>query len=107
MPDDFTPSEEMKKWFIENGYASLFSGPTEHEKFMDYWRSVPGIRGQKIDWPATWRNWMRTAAERTGRRPGNALVPTSGAPVQYKPSTTDQRIAQGQALAAKYREQGL
>jgi len=94
VPDDFTPSEEMKKWFVEGGYASLFNGPNEHEKFMDYWRSVPGIRGQKVDWPATWRNWMRTAAERSGRQPGNALVPTSGAPVQYKPSTTDQKVAQ-------------
>lgn len=94
VPDNFTPSEEMKKWFVEGGYASLFNGPNEHEKFMDYWRSVPGIRGQKIDWPATWRNWMRTAAERSGRQPGNALVPTSGAPVQYKPSTTDQKVAQ-------------
>lgn len=33
----------------------------EHARFIDYWLSVPGARGRKLDWPATWRNWMRTA----------------------------------------------
>jgi hypothetical protein len=107
VPDDFRPTEEMRAWFVAEQLGQVIDGAKEHEKFMDYWQACPGVRGRKLDWPATWRNWMRTAAERAGRRPGNALVPTSGAPVQYKPSTTDQRIAQGQALAAKYREQGL
>lgn len=36
---------------------------TETERFCDYWRGVPGAKGRKLDWPATWRNWMRKAAE--------------------------------------------
>lgn len=28
-------------------------------KFRDYWRGVPGSRGCKVDWPATWRNFVR------------------------------------------------
>lgn len=27
--------------------------------FVDYWVAVPGQKGLKLDWPATWRNWMR------------------------------------------------
>lgn len=107
IPEGFMPDERMRAWFTEERMAAVIDGKTEHAKFVDYWSAVPGVKGRKCDWPATWRNWMRTAAERAGRRPGNALVPTSGAPVQYKPSTTDQRIAQGQALAAKYRRMGL
>ena len=31
----------------------------EHPAFVDYWVAVPGQRGVKLDWSATWRNWMR------------------------------------------------
>lgn len=36
----------------------------EEAKFRDYWRAQPGQRGVKLDWDATWRNWLRRAAER-------------------------------------------
>ena len=29
-------------------------------KFRDYWLGVPGQRGCKLDWPATWRNFVRS-----------------------------------------------
>lgn len=28
-------------------------------EFIDYWRGVPGARGRKLDWPATFRNRLR------------------------------------------------
>lgn len=28
-------------------------------KFADYWHGVPGAKGRKADWAATWRNWVR------------------------------------------------
>ena len=28
-------------------------------EFRDYWVSVPGQKGSKLDWEATWRNWVR------------------------------------------------
>lgn len=36
----------------------------EHEAFTDYWIAQPGQRGVKLDWDATWRNWMRNTAKR-------------------------------------------
>jgi hypothetical protein len=105
LPDGFMPDEKMRAWFADEKLAAVIDGRIEHEKFVDYFAGAPGVKGRKVDWPATWRNWMRTAAERAPRRPGNALAPISGAP--YKPSTTDARISQGMALAAKYEEQGL
>jgi len=114
VPDNFWPDEKMRAWFDENCLGDVINGKTEHEKFMDYFRAAPGIKGRKTDWPATWRNWMRNAAERAERRPGTALMPPSGRPnaldpigVPYRPSTTDQRVGQAMALAAKYEEQGL
>jgi len=40
---------------------------TELEKFSDYWRAVPGAKGRKLDWSATYRNWIRRTAESTPR----------------------------------------
>lgn len=31
----------------------------EHTVFIDYWIAQPGQKGVKLDWDATWRNWMR------------------------------------------------
>ena len=48
----------------------------EAEKFKDYWIAIPGARGRKLDWPATWKNWIRRSAEQLpGRPPAPAPVP--------------------------------
>jgi uncharacterized protein YdaU (DUF1376 family) len=44
----------------------------EAPKFRDYWIAKPGAGGLKLDWPATWRNWCRRAAEQLGRSPAPA-----------------------------------
>jgi hypothetical protein len=67
LPDDFWPSPEMRDWFVKN--CPHVDGKTEHAKFCDYWRAKPGKDGRKLDWPATWRNWMRTAEARSQPRP--------------------------------------
>jgi hypothetical protein len=36
----------------------------EHDKFCDYWHGKAGRDATKVDWVATWRNWIRTAADR-------------------------------------------
>src|SRR5690606_5759602 len=35
--------------------------------FIDYWTAKPGKDGVKLDWEATWRNWVRR--EKSGSRP--------------------------------------
>jgi len=105
LPANFIPDESLRAWFAAEQLHHVVDVRTEHAKFVDYWLGAPGVKGRKHDWPATWRNWMRSAAERATRRPGNALAPTSGAP--YRPSTTDQRVGQALDIARKYEEQGL
>ena len=41
----------------------------EHAKFVDYWRAKAGKDATKRDWAATWRNWIRRAAENPTRYP--------------------------------------
>jgi hypothetical protein len=62
-------------------------GPTDHDTFRDYWRGAPGAKGRKVDWVATWKNWMRREQERRETR-GNR---TPDNVVAIRPSTSDQR----------------
>jgi hypothetical protein len=41
-------------------------------EFVDYWIAVPGTKGVKLDWPATWRNRVRDVLARFGKNYGNA-----------------------------------
>ena len=43
----------------------------EAAKFADYWRGVPGQKGVKRDWDATWRNWVRRAGDDQRNRRGH------------------------------------
>lgn len=42
---------------------------SQADKFRDYWIGKSGKDATKVDWGATWRNWMRRAVESAGRRP--------------------------------------
>lgn len=65
IPDDWKPdiaaaeAEGLSRWEAER----------EASKFRDYWLAQPGQKGVKLDWAATWRNWVRRAAETLGRTP--------------------------------------
>ena len=37
---------------------------SEAEVFRDYWIAKPGKDGTKLDWEATWRNWIKRCLER-------------------------------------------
>lgn len=66
VPDPFEITELMREW-AQTGAPSVDLA-AETERFVDYWRGLPGARGVKSDWPATWRNWMRKAHEENVRR---------------------------------------
>jgi hypothetical protein len=36
----------------------------EADKFKDWWLSKAGAGGAKMDWEATWRNWIRRHLEK-------------------------------------------
>lgn len=40
------------------------------DEFRDYWIAVPGSKGVKAEWYATWRNWVRKQSYR--KKPNNA-----------------------------------
>lgn len=60
-PEQFFISPEMKQWATEN--VPRVDLREQTQRFADYWRGVAGDKGRKVDWVATWRNWMRRAAD--------------------------------------------
>lgn len=54
----------------------------EMESFNDYWTGVPGSKGLKLDWIATWRNWLRNSK----RRP---TYLSNRKPNYHNPASTD------------------
>ena len=45
----------------------------EADRFRDYWIAASGRTACKLDWEATWRNWIRSdLRKRPGSGPGNA-----------------------------------
>lgn len=73
IPADFALTGEMRDW--GKTHFPHVNGETETEAFIDYWRGAPGQRGTKLDWQATWRNWIRRAAERAPAARTNGHVP--------------------------------
>jgi hypothetical protein len=56
IPEDFTVTEEHRAFARKHGFPSP---DDEIDEFRDYWRAVPGQKGCKLDWDATFRNRLR------------------------------------------------
>lgn len=61
LPSDWHPSDDDTA-FCKAERPDL--RPSEVAKrFYDYWIAIPGAKGRKLDWPATWRQWVRNERE--------------------------------------------
>jgi uncharacterized protein YdaU (DUF1376 family) len=65
LPAEWTPGAELIAFAIREGFTEREADQIA-AKFRDYWTAQPGKAGVKLDWPATWRNWVRNEAERRG-----------------------------------------
>lgn len=63
LPEDWQPREEDISVMAE--HFPDIDLKLETHAFRDYWKSVPGVKGKKSDWDATWRNWIRNTYKRT------------------------------------------
>jgi hypothetical protein len=67
LPDNWRPPQtEVDKMRTECPTVDL---KAEHLKFVDHYRSKAGPDATKVDWTATWRNWMRRTNQFGPTRP--------------------------------------
>jgi hypothetical protein len=92
LPNDWQPSPRVVAQ-MRDKYPTVNQNDDLIENFRDYWHAKAGKDAQKCDWDATYRNRIRWLSEHQPNTNG------------YKPSTADQRVAQGQELKKRFREQ--
>ena len=60
LPVNFAVTDEIRQWASDERLPS----PDDHiGAFRDYWNAMPGAKAKKLDWPATFRNWLRRTVE--------------------------------------------
>jgi hypothetical protein len=57
LPADWVPSEDQIL-FCKANRPDLHPAVIA-DRFRDFWIAQPGSKGVKLDWDATWRNWVR------------------------------------------------
>jgi hypothetical protein len=57
LPADWVPSEGQIQ-FCKTERSDLHPAVVA-DRFRDFWIAQPGSKGVKLDWDATWRNWVR------------------------------------------------
>jgi DNA-binding MarR family transcriptional regulator len=67
LPADWNPSD-VDFQFCKTERPDLDPEKTA-DRFRDYWISQPGAKGIKLNWPATWRNWVRNETRSASQPP--------------------------------------
>jgi hypothetical protein len=65
LPEPFIVNGDMRSWAA--GEVPAVDVDAATRSFVDYWRGRAGSGATKVDWVATWRNSLRSAAARSGQ----------------------------------------
>lgn len=88
LPEDWMPSEEDCAFAADLGLDSMVTA----EEFRDFWTSVPGARGRKLNWSKTFRNRCREL----GRRPrGGAMLGGKGETYEQRRQRENLAVIEG------------
>jgi len=73
LPEGWEPNEGNLAFAKQEGFSQtetlrLAAG------FRDYWHALGGQKACKLDWDATWRNWVRTSRRPNGSAPKQVSV---------------------------------
>jgi uncharacterized protein YdaU (DUF1376 family) len=74
LSEDWALPRDWADWAASEGFATNCINE-QADRFRDYWVAKAGSGGMKLDWFATWRNWMRNSngnSQQTSKETGNA-----------------------------------
>lgn len=66
---DFIVPTDWIEWAMSERSWPYEAATAEAESFVDYWHAKPGRDGTKLDWFATWRNWVRNSRRLASVKP--------------------------------------
>lgn len=83
LPTEWEPGDKNLDYAVSKG---LFGDKlrNEVEKFRNYWNAKAGQGAARIDWDATWRNWILTAIERGAGGGNGNRGPPAGRPSTFR-----------------------
>ena len=61
LPEDFEVPEDWLEWAMADRDWPREAAETEAATFVDHWHAKSGRDATKLDWQATWRNWVRNS----------------------------------------------
>lgn len=67
LPEDWQPDAKLTTWVYEEFAVTPLQLKHIVEEFVDYWISIPGKSGTKLNWNATFRNRCRQVFRRYRR----------------------------------------
>lgn len=76
LPKDWAIPSDWVEWAASEGLTHSHA-MSEAERFKDYWIAESGAKARKMDWQATWRNWVRNALIRARGSPGQPATPAT------------------------------
>ena len=100
LSEDWNPTERDTNEAFQMG-LTIQEIDNEAAKFRDYWIAKSGKDATKLDWSATWRNWIRRVVESRGK--GKV---TAGQPIPF-PNKQGLSGRAGAALRSLQERQGL
>jgi len=95
LPLDWSLSPDLAEWAMYKRRWTPDEIAAEAEKFANFWHSKSGSSATKMDWDATWRNWVLNS-----NRPDGLYTPAAAA------KTTQEQRAALEARAALYERMG-
>lgn len=105
LPDDWQLPQSWGQWAMaERQDLSADEVRREAQVFADYWHAKAGADARKLDWQATWRNWVRRADGRatTPRRGAGGQAIDPHAPIEtYAQRAARQRVEEVAPGAAR------
>lgn len=70
LADDWALPASWGRWALDEGWPEA-TIRLQADTFADFWRSKAGKDAAKLDWEATWRNWMRKVPKTAQRFNGH------------------------------------
>lgn len=92
LPEDWKLPEEWRNWALAE--RPDLNPDKVAEEFRDYWIAIPGKGGTKLNWQATWRNWVR-------RQKRGAEPPRRAPEIRHR-RTTDAQWREARGIASKH-----
>lgn len=74
LSEDWSLPDDWFQWALDEGWRPE-AATVEADKFRDYWISKAGKDAAKLNWKATWRNWMRNCGAPRVITGGNDRAP--------------------------------